>query len=741
MPPRATGGGERLELRLLGEPTLRVGGRELRSVNRKLVCALALLALSEGRRLSRDQVASLLWSESAQPHARGSLRQLITALRREFRAVGYAGFEATRNQLSLDPALLSADVHALLDRAAMGETHPDLLTQHDLPDALMRGWDNVDPAFADWLQAERDRLRERLRRSLSRLWESQGIDSRPGREAARALVRLDPTQERAAQALMASLARGGDGTAALAVYGELSRMLGQHHDAAPSRKTLELARRIRAGELEPAPAPAPEDAPEDAQGVGDAAGRGAPAPAGAFRPTPDAVLLVEPFTMRGGRAEERAALDGLREALIGSLIRFREWQVAEAPEGDAAGTRTATRTGPQDGLRFGLRGSARHAPGGIEISLTLRELATGRFLWSETLDLPADDGAEARPRDAAAADAATGRTREAAQERRERLLRQMAIALNVRLSEARPGGSGDGSRRETWLRGQRMILNFDPESWLRVGREMRALVDAAPDYAPAWSALAQIENTAHIARPGMMREGARAAAAAECALRAVALDPLDSRARLALGWAHVYSGRWRAAADAFDMALQLNPHDAWILTSVAQAMAAFGHHARAARLAGAALEAMPLTNQSRWGYHASIRFFGGDFEGALEAGRLAGDSHANSGGWRAGALAHLGRREEARAEARQLVARLARVWVADTVPDPLACSRWVLGVVPTRREAEWRLLRDGLAMAGLPAAGLDWPGLAGGEGARPPAAGRVRGRAPGEARRITGDSP
>ena len=728
----------------MGEPTLRVGGRELRSVNRKLVCALALLALSEGRRLSRDQVASLLWSESAQPHARGSLRQLITALRREFRAVGYAGFEATRNQLSLDPALLSADVHALLDRAAMGETHPDLLTQHDLPDALMRGWDNVDPAFADWLQAERDRLRERLRRSLSRLWESQGIDSRPGREAARALVRLDPTQERAAQALMASLARGGDGTAALAVYGELSRMLGQHHDAAPSRKTLELARRIRAGELEPAPAPAPAaaPAPEDAQGVGDAAGRGALAPDGAFRPTPDAVLLVEPFTMRGGRAEERAALDGLREALIGSLIRFREWQVAEAPEGDAAGTRTATRTGPQDGLRFGLRGSARHAPGGIEISLTLRELATGRFLWSETLDLPADDGAEARPWDAApAADAATGRTREAAQERRERLLRQMAIALNVRLSEARPGGSGDGSRRETWLRGQRMILNFDPESWLRVGREMRALVDAAPDYAPAWSALAQIENTAHIARPGMMREGARAAAAAECALRAVALDPLDSRARLALGWAHVYSGRWRAAADAFDMALQLNPHDAWILTSVAQAMAAFGHHARAARLAGAALEAMPLTNQSRWGYHASIRFFGGDFEGALEAGRLAGDSHANSGGWRAGALAHLGRREEARAEARQLVARLARVWVADTAPDPLACSRWVLGVVPTRREAEWRLLRDGLAMAGLPAAGLDWPGLAGGEGARPPAAGRVRGRAPGEARRITGDSP
>lgn len=663
-----------------------VGGVELRTVNRKLVGALAILSLTEGRRRSRDQVASLLWSESGQGRARGSLRQMVTAMRRDFAAAGFAGLDAPRNQLALSPGLVRTDVDDLLDRAATGETDPALLDTVDLPASLMRGWDDVDPAFAEWLQSERERLRERLRRALSRLILGEAIERAPGRDAAQALLRLDPTQERVAQRLMASLARGGDGTAALAVYADLRRMLDQFHDAAPSRETQTLAARIRAGDLD---AETPDLETPDPS----------PSRAGA----PDAALRIEPFTLDGGGQAERAALDGLRDQLIGALIRFREWRVTEAPEGGPSsdGAHAA------DDARFGLRASARLRPGGLAISMTLRELATGEFLWSEAIDLDVSPGAP-RPDHAAGA---AGADHAAVAAGRERMLRQLVIALNVRLSRERSGSiSAGASLRDTWLRGQRMILNFDPESWLRVREEMRDLVARAPDYAPAWSALAQVENSAHVARPGVMREPGRAQAAMELALRAVTLDPLDSRARLALGWAQVHGGRWGAAADAFDMAMQLNPHDAWILTSVAQAMAVFGRHDLARSLADAALEAAPLRNQSRWGYHAAIRLFAGDYEGALEAGILAADSHANSGAWRAAALAHLGRLPEARAEAERLVERLGRVWAAETSPDPLACARWVLGVLPTRHEAEWLRLRDGLALAGLPAAGLRWPG-------------------------------
>lgn len=679
----------RLELRLLGEPAARVGAAELRTVNRKLICALAILALSRDRRASRDQVASRLWSESGQARARGSLRQMVTAMRKDFEEVGFDGYEATRSQLALRSGRVATDAEHLLDRAAAGEVHPALLDSVDLPAALMRGWDDVDPAFAEWLEAERDRLRERLRRAMRQILDHAGIDAPAGRDAAKALLRLDPTQERVAFALMTSLARGGDGAAALAVFGDLRRMLELAHDAAPGRELQALADRIRAGDF----------------GSGDAAGGeagasvGAGAGAGAeTRPgrsaRPDPVLEVEPFRLHGGGEAERAALDGLRDALIAAMVRFRELKVAEvdAPRPDDG----APAEGDGGGVRYALRASARPRPGGLSISMTLRERTSGEFLWSETEELDLDPSAPgADPASAAA--------------RRDAQLRNMAIALNVNLARERARKDED-SLRDVWLRSQRLILEFDPVSWRRARDELRALIARAPDYAPAWSALVQVENTSHIARPGVMRDPVRSREAVATALRAVELDPLDSRARLGLGWAQVYAGRWEAAEGAFDMAMSLNPHDAWILTSAAQAMAVFGRHELAARHAAAALQATQLGNRSRWGYHASIRLFAGDYGPALEAGILAGDSHANSGGWRAAALAHLGRRAEAREEAGRLVSRLARVWVAETTPDPAACARWLMGVLPTRRAEEWERFRDGLALAGLPTAGLDWPG-------------------------------
>ena len=93
-------------------------------------------------------------------------------------------------------------------------------------------------------------------------------------------------------------------------------------------------------------------------------------------------------------------------------------------------------------------------------------------------------------------------------------------------------------------------------------------------------------------------------------------------------------------------------------------------------------------------------------DGALEAARIAGDTHPNNGGWRAAALAHLGRTSEAKAEARKLLAVLDERWWGDVPATPRNMARWVLQVFPWRQDHEWKKLRDGLRMSGLPVAKL-----------------------------------
>ncbi|MEM6439555.1 MAG: trifolitoxin synthesis, TfuA, partial [Pseudomonadota bacterium] len=188
----------------------------------------------------------------------------------------------------------------------------------------------------------------------------------------------------------------------------------------------------------------------------------------------------------------------------------------------------------------------------------------------------------------------------------------------------------------------------------------------------------------------------------ETAQQAVKLDPLDSRAQLALGWSLAFSGRWEQAELNFELALQLNSHDPWTMTSVGQAWAFAGRFQEALQLGAAALDATPLPNQTRWGFHAGIRLLCEDYEGALEAARTAGDSHANNGMWRAASLAHLGRMEEAREEAARCLATVARRWQGPRAPDPREATRWMLHLFPIRREADWTRLRDGLAEAGMP---------------------------------------
>ena len=86
-----------LEIATLGRLTLLFGGREIVLQSRKAKALIGYLALSEAGEETRERLVGLFWSEKAHLDARGSLRQVVRAIRRAFGEAGFDGFLADKN--------------------------------------------------------------------------------------------------------------------------------------------------------------------------------------------------------------------------------------------------------------------------------------------------------------------------------------------------------------------------------------------------------------------------------------------------------------------------------------------------------------------------------------------------------------------------------------------------------------------------------------------------------------------
>jgi DNA-binding SARP family transcriptional activator len=666
---------------LFGPASFNVGGRELRFKSLKLRAALGYIALNDSLTETRERLVGLLWSESGEDHARASLRQNIREFRIALQGVSQTGVYIAPHEIGFDRGSVEVDVWAVLRAAEAGQVHPLLLQRPNLADELLAGLEDLDPSFRSWLLAKRHTIRERLLRALESALTGATKNLVAQGNIAQAILNLDPTHEEAVRGLMRARAMMGDTAGALRAYKTLWDLLDDDYGMEPAGATQKLVAEIKTGLLEPG-----------ARSRGSEAPVTAPAASISIPESEHATklwLAVQNVAMRDVDPAKAHLVSGFRQHLIASLLRFREWQVADAPIQQAPAK-------PARGIAgyYEIEIVSYQADTVVNMMITLKEPDSGLYVWSQNFELNLENWFAIQ----------------------RHVVRRIAIALNVHLSAERLRRFSDEPEislgiYDRWLRCMTLGRTFHPVYWESLTQQFTEITVEAPGFAPAYTGLANLHNTRHIFHPGMFRSAESEQAALAFARKAVQLDPSDMRAHLCLAWAHLMARQFDQAVLHMEVAYELNPNDSWTIISVALITAFCGQPARAAELARLALDMTLEPSRTHWVYQLDIQYLNGDYAAAMSAANHSQNIIWAVPAWRAAALAQLGRLDEAAIAAAETTAKIRANWFGAEPPTDEAIMKWMLRVFSFRRREDWEHLRDGWARASFPVGSIEFGDL------------------------------
>jgi TolB-like protein/tetratricopeptide (TPR) repeat protein len=252
-------------------------------------------------------------------------------------------------------------------------------------------------------------------------------------------------------------------------------------------------------------------------------------------------VAVQPFEAMSDDEDQTFLADGLTEDLILELGRFSGLFVASRSASASLTGQNAQKIGEQLGVRFLLTGSVRKWRDRIRLNITLVDTQDGRSVWSDRIDRSFDEVMD-RLDEITARIAATivGRLEQAeiAATRLKRPEMMSAYEHYLRGVEFhRLAGISDGNAREAMVWFDRAI-NADPN----FGR-------AYALKCCSWAWLPDLDMQA----------------AEQLVSKATRLDPLDAQARRVMGSIRLMRGDYEEAGLHYAKALELAPHDAYIV--------------------------------------------------------------------------------------------------------------------------------------------------------------------------------
>jgi DNA-binding SARP family transcriptional activator len=674
----SVGNGARLSISLIGAVSASLDGQEANLNLRKAAAIVGYLCAQERMAATRERLAYLLWSESDEQKARTSLRQTLAALRRDFAAIGFQGFRSDKLTIQIEARREAVDLVRVLDAAEVMKVDPALLRTLRLPERILEGLEDLDDEFRSWLLPFRQSVHNRLERSLNAGLVDPSVGEAVKLDMAMALMGLDPSNEQACRYIISSYAARGDLASAMRAYERLAETLARDHGVKPSAQTQRLADRIQNGFVgdEDDLVAAAHDTSPGAKAVrqaGDAGRRETLPSQGTI------VIHFDPFELRGVADDRTYLVDGFRHELIASLVSFREWTVVEGR------TAASVANGPATASEYRLQGTAYPTGSAIKLALTLLDISRAAYVWSESFELTLANWFATQ----------------------QGLIGRLASTLNIYLSAERLKRVHSQpdvplTTYDSWLRAQALVATFKGEDWRNGLELLRQAKRASPGFSPLYSASAQMGNIEGVIFPGLLVTPSRIERNIVEAKRAVQLDALDSRAHLCLSWAYALARDFEAAAPHMRYAMELNNNDPWTTLSAGLLWAYAGDAGRPRQLLADALSRATVFGSKEWAYCSHIRFLSGDYEGAVEAFDRAGDFPRTMVAWKAAAVAHLGRTEEAVELGARFLSAVRANWYGEQPATDESIGRWLLQAHPVARMDHWRRLREGLRLADIP---------------------------------------
>ena len=252
-----------VQLGLLGAFNLAVGGNsdvELRA--KKAQALLCYLASHPDQPISREKLATLLWTENADEFARTNLRQCLAVVRKTLKHDEYPSVVSSGSALFLDPANVSSDIAEFERLQASGTPESLELALSLYRGEMLEGVGLDDCAFADWLAIERQRRLQSLTLLCHELLDHHRQNGNLKREfsIATQLVTLDAVDEAAHRSLMYCHNQLDRRNLALRQYETCKRVLRKELATLPERATQVLYETIVTQNLSVATQPSTEQA-------------------------------------------------------------------------------------------------------------------------------------------------------------------------------------------------------------------------------------------------------------------------------------------------------------------------------------------------------------------------------------------------------------------------------------------------------------------------------------------------
>jgi TolB-like protein/DNA-binding SARP family transcriptional activator len=671
-----------LQLKVLGGFTACTSsGQAVVVSGKKNQALLAYLAMNAGKRLSREKLINLLWSDRGDSHARSSLRQALFALRRDLVGIDPTPLVFDGDIVTVNLSAISTDL-AKFERLATSGAVADLSFAAQLYGGeFLDGVVVRDPVFEEWLATERGRLREVLIGVLGRL-----LSHLTGTEAiilANRLIALDQLRESSHRTLMQVNAAQGQFEPAIRQYHICRDVLWRDLQIKPSKQTENLYRefvegRYRASSAEKTrPTVAESEQPPPVAEL-ELSPKSNPATAGksAVPSAGGPSVAVLPFTNMSVDPEQRYASNGITEDIITGLSRFHELRVIARRSSLLLRGNYEKHITQELGVRYLVEGSVRRSAEGIRVTAQLMNAVTGNYLWADRFDRCLGDALAIQD------------------EVVQAIVAKVAGRIEVMEAErARRAQPENMAAYDCLLRGLEHARNMSREETSRAGYWFEKALEHDPNYPAALAKLAGRKG-----KESLFQRSTELLDQALClATRAVALDPYDGLTHAQLAYVHLYGlshgcGSHAIAAEEMDIALRLNPNDPDLMVLCALQYTYSGQSGAALRL----VERAEQLNPSIPNWYGSNRAFAlfelrryAEAAEALE--RVTSPAHWDHY-YLAACYANMGRSSEAHQQITKTIERFP-----DLTLSYLAPTTWYADPVDLEH------LLDSLGKAGMPA--------------------------------------